>query len=87
VTTVKPAYNLNVEGAAKLEKELNAIADDVTLDLSDCAFVASSGLRVFLKAAKRFKKDGKTFALSGVNKVVREVLTISGLDRILEITA
>ncbi|MGA7690443.1 MAG: STAS domain-containing protein [Jiangellales bacterium] len=64
---VRPSVNLDVAGAQQLERALNEFDEDVEIDLSDVKFVASSGLRVMLKAAQRLKKSGHSVTVSGAN--------------------
>ena len=87
MTTLNPDYSLDVAGAKRLEDELAAVdaKGEVVVDLSAVAFVASSGLRVMLKYGQNFDKQGAKLVLSGANDSVREVLTMSGFDTILEV--
>ncbi len=63
-----------LEGGAKL-----------VADMTEVHYVSSAGLRVLLKAAKQAKSAGGAFALAGPQAPVREVLEISGFDKILAI--
>jgi anti-anti-sigma factor len=85
MTVVKPQGNLDVAGAAALEKELATLTGDVVVDLSDVSFVASSGLRVMLKTAQRLKSQGGSLAVTHANATVREVFTISGFAMVVDI--
>lgn len=62
-------------------------AGKVVADLSEVHYVSSAGLRVLLKAAKQAKAGGGAFALASPQAPVREVLEISGFDKILAIHA
>lgn len=90
-TILTPSYNLDVAGARQLETELGAVdiaggeCGEVRLDLSDVAFVASSGLRVMLKSAQRFDRDDVAFVVANANDTVREVLKMSGLDTVIRV--
>jgi anti-anti-sigma factor len=64
VTVVKPQVNLDVAGSAALEKQLAGLDGDVTIDLADVSFVASSGLRVMLKVAQRLRGGGGSLSVS-----------------------
>ena len=57
----------------------------VVADMAEVHYVSSAGLRVLLKAAKQAKAAGGAFALAGPQAPVREVLEISGFDKILAI--
>ena len=54
-------------------------------DMRAVDYVSSAGLRVLLKAAKQAKAVGAEFALAAPQEAVREVLVMSGFDRILSI--
>ena len=56
-------------------------------DLGEVHYVSSAGLRVLLKAAKQAKAGGGAFAIASPQAPVREVLEISGFDKILAIHA
>jgi len=57
----------------------------VVADLAEVHYVSSAGLRVLLKAAKQAKAAGGSFAVASPQAPVREVLEISGFDKILSI--
>ena len=57
----------------------------VVADLAEVHYVSSAGLRVLLKAAKQAKAGGGSFAVASPQAPVREVLEISGFDKILAI--
>ncbi|WP_137178678.1 STAS domain-containing protein [Roseomonas sp. AR75] len=65
--------------------EMLAGGDRVVADLAAVTYVSSAGLRVLLKAAKMARISGGGFALASPQAAVREVLEISGFDKILEI--
>lgn len=54
-------------------------------DMTEVNYVSSAGLRLLLKAAKHAKSVGAAFALAAPQDSVREVLVISGFDKILQI--
>lgn len=67
-----------------------ATAGALALDLTQLEYISSAGLRVLLRLAKNARRDGKEFALVGVQGLVKEVLTESGMDelfRVVETTA
>lgn len=57
----------------------------VVADMTEVAYVSSAGLRALLSAAKQAKSVGAGFGLVGPQPSVREVLTMSGFDRIIQI--
>jgi anti-anti-sigma factor len=56
----------------------------IVLDLTDTPYIASSGLRAIIKAAKSVKPNDGKIAICGMNDVVREVFRLSGLSRIFQ---
>ncbi len=79
---------LDTATAPAVETKLLALIEGgakVLADLAEVHYVSSAGLRVLLKAAKQAKTAGGTFAISGPQPPVREVLEISGFDKILAI--
>jgi anti-sigma B factor antagonist len=64
---------------------VEAAAPAILVDGSRLDFISSAGLRVLLMAAKRQKSAGARFALCGIKDNIREVLEVSGFDRILAI--
>ena len=84
---VAPSWNLDVAGAHRLEEVIGPLDGVVVVDLSDVAFVASSGLRVLLKHAQRLKSAGGGLRLCGANQTVSDVFRMSGFDSIIEIHA
>lgn len=82
--TVAVDWNLDVAGAQQLEGVVGSLSGIVVVDLTNSAFVASSGLRVLLKHAQRLNDSGGKLAVCGVNPTVAEVFSISGFDSIIE---
>lgn len=85
--TLKLAGRLDTIAATDFDKTLDEALDGVEeliLDCTDLAYVASSGLRTFLKAQKRMNKQGR-MVLRHVNETVNEVLSMTGFDDLLTI--
>jgi anti-anti-sigma factor len=85
MSVVRPSVNLDVAGAAALEKQLADASGDLVIDMSEVTFVASSGLRVMLKVAQRLKSQGGQLSISNPNDTVREVFRISGFASVVPI--
>ena len=51
------------------------------VDMSECAFVSSSGIRFLVVASKQFRTAGGEMVLAGVRKSVRDLLSICGLGK------
>ena len=60
---------------AILEKGCSA-----TLDMTDCTYISSTGLRVLLYTKKMAKAKGLNFSLKGVGDEVKDIMTITGFD-------
>lgn len=77
----------NVLDASTSKKEQEAITQildkgkNVALDLSECNYVSSAGLRVMLYSYKIAATDGLKLYLIGVSNEVREVMAITGFER------
>jgi anti-anti-sigma factor len=84
---IAPDYFVDTAGAIRLEAELTGgeSVDDVILDLVDVAFIASSGLRVLLKATQERRVAGSDLRVCGANATVTEIFEVSGFDKILSL--
>jgi len=90
VTVAALKGRLDTATAPAAEAKLVGLLDagsKVVCDLAEVHYVSSAGLRVLLKAAKQAKTAGGAFALASPQAAVREVLEISGFDKILAIHA
>jgi len=58
---------------------LDAAASGFLLDLSDCDFIDSSGVRTLLETNARAREAGLRFAIASSNGPVRRVLELTGL--------
>jgi anti-anti-sigma factor len=80
----RPQYALDVAGAQRLEAELDDMSGDVVVNLEACNFVASSGLRILLKAAQRLSTGG-SLTVTNANDTILEVFRISGFASVITI--
>lgn len=80
---------LDMSTAAQLRDELARVTSDgarhVTLDLSDLAFIDSTGLSVLVTGLKRLRQDGGDLALRSPTPGTRRVLEITGLTEVFSI--
>ena len=84
------AGRLDTATAHEAEARLTSLVTsggNVVVDLGGVHYISSAGLRALLKAAKQAKGAGAGFALAAPQQLVREVLEISGFDKILGIHA
>ena len=81
---------LDMSTAAQLRDELGRLASDgvgvVTLDLSDLAFIDSTGLSVLITALKHLRQQGGDLALRSPTPGTRKVLEITGLTEVFSIS-
>ena len=54
---------------------------NIALDLSECTYVSSAGLRVMLYSYKLAKAKGGQVVLVGVSDDIREVMVMTGFDK------
>ena len=52
----------------------------VVLDLKDCGYISSAGLRLLLMAAKQVAAQDGALVLSGVSPEVRDVMEMTGFN-------
>jgi anti-anti-sigma factor len=57
----------------------------VLISLGALEFISSAGLRVMLRAAKHVRGYGGELKVSGAQGVVKEILEVSGFDRLLNL--
>jgi anti-anti-sigma factor len=73
----------------ELEKYFNELIFSgervIIASFTDVGFISSAGLRVLLSAQKNIKKNGGDIYLFDVPDTIREMLKMSGFDRIFEI--
>lgn len=75
---------LDASTSRKEQEGILSILDsdkNVALDLSDCTYVSSAGLRVMLYSYKVAASKGLKLYLIGVSSEVKEVMTITGFER------
>lgn len=66
--------------------ELEALADKpITIDCNNLDYIASSGLRLFLRIRKAAFANGKKIKLIGVNENIMEVLRVTHFDVMFDI--
>ena len=77
---------LDITTAAVLEQTLQLDGIRLlTLDLGDCSFVSSAGLREVLKAQKKVSSQGGKAVLINVSPEVHQVFEVTGFSRLIEI--
>ena len=96
VSGVEPDYEVRLLGeldmstAPQLREELLRLAADgatmVTVDLSELAFVDSTGLSVLITGLKRLRQQGGEMALRSPTPGTRRLLEITGLTEVFSIS-
>ena len=96
VSGAEPEYEVRLSGeldmstAPQLREELLRLASDgatmVTIDLSELAFVDSTGLSVLITGLKRLRQQGGEMALRSPTPGTRRVLEITGLTEVFPIS-
>jgi len=89
VLVVNLIGNLDTSTSPEAEAKINELLDTGTskmvINLEQIDYLSSSGLRVFLGAAKRMMANGGSVALCNPNALVMEILQHSGFDSIIVI--
>ena len=96
VSGAQPKYEMRLLGeldmstAPQLREELLRLASDgasmVTIDLSELAFVDSTGLSVLITGLKRLRQQGGELVLRSPTPGTRRVLEITGLTEVFSIS-
>lgn len=90
IRCVKAIGRLDTNSCNDLDNALMAIPDnggDIILDLSECPYVSSAGIRILLKAKKRQQAAHGELFLTGVATEVFQVFEMAGLHRMLRMEA
>ena len=85
--TIALEGRLDTMTAPELEAELKSSLDGVselTVDLSDLAYISSAGLRVLLSAQKTMSKQG-SMVVCGANEDIMDIFEVTGFVDILNI--
>jgi anti-anti-sigma factor len=74
---------VNADSAwGRLEEAIDESEGDVVLDLRNCGFIDSTGLRVVIRAAKLIAERGRgTLGVARAQPRVREVFRLTALGR------
>lgn len=68
---------------SSLKADINKV-DNLILDLDQCTYVSSAGLRIFLAARKHLSTDNE-MTIINASPSVMDVLELTGFTKILEI--
>ena len=70
---------------AEIHELLEKGKKNMVIDLGRTKYVSSAGLRVFLATAKKLMANSGTLMLANPNKIVKDILQVSGFDTIIEV--
>ena len=83
----KEVYKLGEEldsfNHEQVQKEILAILEkgcDAVLDMTDCKYISSTGLRVLLYSKKVAASKGLKFCLKGVSDEVKDIMDVTGFN-------
>jgi anti-sigma B factor antagonist len=79
---------LDIDGAAALEKQMDAIPASrlaILVDMQNVSYVGSMGLRSLVAPAHAIRKRGGKMVLLGPNEFVGKVLKASGVDTLIPV--
>lgn len=89
VLILMPEGHLDTAAAIAAERQVLQLIDDgaklVLVDCSDLVYVNSSGLKVFLLAAKKLDSNGGRLAISSLAPNVHMIFEMIGFTKILTI--
>ena len=77
---------LDLASVPRLEEALATVsADPTVIDLSECTFLDSSGVRILASAGRKLSEAGRRFAIVASNPGLLRVLEITGVDTMLAV--
>jgi anti-sigma B factor antagonist len=83
--SVTVAGELDQSTAPELRTALANVFDDsgggVLVDLSDCAFIDSTGLSLLVETKRRLAEDSRRFGVCCPDPDVRRLLELTGIDQ------
>lgn len=81
---VAPQGRIDTLTSEEVEAALNACpneCENVVLDMAAVDYVSSAGIRVIIQAHQKYGKEH--FCVKSVSKNVKQLLTMTGFDRVL----
>ena len=89
VLIVSPHGRIDTKNADEIQLEMDpeiaSEAGPLVIDFQGVTFLSSAGLRVVLRIAKFLNRQGREFAMASLNRSVRDVVEVSGLDQLITI--
>jgi anti-sigma B factor antagonist len=91
VRCVRLSGRMDLKGAQSIEARFNAetgaLKQSVVVDMANVVFIASIGIRLLLTNIKQLNPVGARIVFIRSQKLVEEVLRLSGIDSVAEIAA
>jgi len=81
--TYKLGEELDSFNNKQVQEEILAILDkgcNAVLDMTDCKYISSTGLRVLLYSKKMAASKGLKFYLKGVSDEVKDIMDVTGFN-------
>ena len=89
IVFLKPRGRLDALGARALWSELEPLTNvphtRLAVDMSETRYSSSEGLRVLVRANRSIQQQGGKMVLCCLSARLTEIISMAGLDRILEI--
>lgn len=86
--TIKVGNKIDTSTAPDFENEIMdemGKFDSLTLDFNDLEYISSAGLRVLILVEKNLKPQEIPFTIININDAIKDILTISGFDKLLNL--
>jgi anti-sigma B factor antagonist len=91
VASVTVRGEVDIHTCGELEKMLTDLADHgartITIDLSQVAFIDSSGLRALVVGHKALRDQGGSLVISNPSASTARLFEVTGLDGLFEVEA
>ena len=71
----------------QVQKEILTILEkgcDAVLDMTDCKYISSTGLRVLLYSKKVAASNGLKLYLKGVSEEVKDIMDVTGFENFFD---
>jgi anti-anti-sigma factor len=88
ILTVSPSGRLDTVSSAELKDQIDAEGPDgldIHMDFSGIEYISSAGLRLLVALQKKTNSTGNKLIIKNVGKVVNQVFSVAGFNKILTI--
>ncbi len=85
--TYKLGEELDSFNHEQVQKEILTILEkgcDAVLDMTDCKYISSTGLRVLLYSKKVAASKGLKLYLKGVSEEVKDIMNVTGFENFFD---